>query len=372
MRMKQLDTLRAFALGLVMVEHYGGRALNEYIPIGAGSVGVGMFFTLSGFLITGILLQSFDAGVESKGKAWLDFYARRLLRLVPAYYAVILALVVMGIAPIAQSWPWHVAYLSNVWIAQGNPDNVFWSLSVEEQFYLFWPFVIAFAPRRWLVPAILAMAVMSLLFKLGVVLGGYNTRDVNRLLFGNLVLLGAGCLLAVVSYHGRRANCFDWYEGRTRRWFTALAWLGLGLAVLSWALFPKEGGMVRYFTNDLLVGPFYAWVVLQAAVGLRGLPGRIFDSPSLQYIGRISYGLYLVHNWMPDIVDKYFGPMPKYQAAPIVLALTFGVCILSWHFFEKPILGLKRFFWNSKLKEPIAPENEVGNDSQSRETARAY
>jgi peptidoglycan/LPS O-acetylase OafA/YrhL len=113
-------------------------------------------------------------------------------------------------------------------------------------------------------------------------------------------------------------------------------------------------------------------VVLQASIGLRGLPGRIFDSPGLQYIGRISYGLYLVHNWMPDVVDKYFGPMPKYQAAPIVLALTFGVCILSWHFFEKPILGLKRFFWNSKLKEPVAPENEAENDSQSRETARAY
>ncbi|HSM96532.1 MAG TPA: acyltransferase, partial [Rhizomicrobium sp.] len=215
MRMKHLDTLRAFALLLVMVEHFGGSALNEHIPIGAGSVGVGCFFTLSGFLISGILLESFDAHVESKRAVWLDFYVRRLLRLMPAFYAVILALVLLGIEPIAGSWPWHVAYLTNVWIALGHPDNVFWSLSVEEQFYLFWPFVIAFTPRRYLLHAIAVLIVFSLLFKTGVWLAGFNTRDVNRLLFGNLVLLGAGCALAVVSYRTGRANWFGWYEGRT-------------------------------------------------------------------------------------------------------------------------------------------------------------
>jgi len=229
--MKHLDTLRAFALMLVMVQHYGGQTLNAYFPIGAGSMGVGCFFTLSGFLITGILLQSFDSGVKTKRAAWLDFYARRLLRLMPAYYAVILALVVMGIEPIAHSWPWHAAYLTNLWIALGHPDNVFWSLSVEEQFYLFWPFVIVFVPRRFLVRTILALAVVSLLFKLGVLLAGYNTRTVGRLLPGNMILLGAGCLLAVTSFHQTRANCFDWYTSRLHRRFTFAAFIALGLAV---------------------------------------------------------------------------------------------------------------------------------------------
>jgi peptidoglycan/LPS O-acetylase OafA/YrhL len=372
MRMKQLDTLRALAMGLVMTAHYGGRALNDHIPIGAGSVGVGLFFTLSGFLITGILLQSFEAGVESKGRAWLDFYARRLLRLVPPYYAVIAALVLLGIAPIATSWPWDMAYLSNVNIARGGAETVFWSLSVEEQFYLFWPFVIGFAPRRWLVPAIFAMIGFSLLFKLGVVLGGYNTRTVNRLLFGNLTLLGAGCLLAVVSYRAARANCFTWYEGAVRRWFTLAAWSCLALAVLSWSLFPKEGGMVRYFTNDLLCGTFYAWLVLQAAIGVQGKLRPLFDNGVLQYLGRISYGLYLLHNFMPDVVTRLFGPMPKYQAAPIVVGLTFATCILSWHFFEKPILSLKRYFWNSRLKKPVTPETEPSTEDSSPQPARAY
>lgn len=354
MRMNHLDTLRAFALLLVMVEHYGGRQLNELFPIGAGSMGVGCFFTLSGFLITGILLQSFDSGVKTKRAAWLDFYARRLLRLMPAYYAVLLALVLMGIEPIAHSWPWQAAYLSNVWIAFGNPDNVFWSLSVEEQFYLFWPFVIALAPRKWLVPIIVAMIGLSLLFKLGVSLGGFDTRAVNRLLFGNLVLLSAGCLLAVVSYRNGRAACFDWYKGDVARWFDIISWASLATAVVLWMAFPKEGGMVRYYTNDLLCGTFYMWLVLQAALGIQGPLRTVFDSPTLQYIGRISYGLYLVHNWMPDVFEKYFGVLPKYEEGPIVLVLTFAVCILSWHFFEKPIMGLKRYFWNARLRSPSA------------------
>jgi peptidoglycan/LPS O-acetylase OafA/YrhL len=196
--------------------------------------------------------------------------------------------------------------------------------------------------------------VVTLLFRLGVWLGGYNTRTMGRLLPGNMILLGAGCLLAAVSYRGERANCFDWYTPKLRRWSTAFALSALGLAVLSWSLFPK-GGLVRYFTNDLLCGTFYAWLVLEGAIGVRGRLAPMFDSGALQYIGRISYGLYLVHNWMPDIVTKLFGPLPKYQAAPLVLAGTFGICALSWQFFEKPVMGLKRYFSSAGLKKPVQP-----------------
>ena len=372
MRMKHLDTLRAMALGLVIVEHFGGRALNDLVPIGAGSVGVGCFFTLSGFLISGILLESFDARPDAKKSVWLDFYARRMLRLMPAFYAVIIALVLMGIEPVVHSWPWDAAYLTNVHIARGARDTVFWSLSVEEQFYLFWPFAIAFVPRRWLVATIVAMMGLSLCFKLGIVLGGFDPRSATRLLPGHLVLLGMGCLLAVVSYRAGRANCFTWYNGAVRRRFTVAAWSALGLAVLSWLTIPVEGGMTRYFTNDLLCGTFYAWLVLNCAIGVRGPLQAFFDNPVLQYIGRISYGIYLVHNWMPDIVTKYFGPMPKYQAAPIVLVLTFAVCILSWHFYEKPILRLKRFFWNAPLDRPRTAQPVPEDELPATKPANAY
>ena len=355
MRMKQLDAIRAFAIVLVMVEHFGGRAVNAAFPIGAGSIGVGCFFTLSGFLITGNLLQSFDANPGRMWPAWRDFYARRLLRLMPAFYAVLAALVLFGIRPIAGSWPWHAAYLTNVWIALGHPSNVFWSLAVEEQFYLVWPFAIALAPRRWLVPIVLGMIGFETVFRLGVLLAGFNTRSASRLLFGNLTLLAAGCLLAVASYREHRANNFDWHRGRAARYFALAAWASIALAVTLWMVFPKEGGLVRYFTNDALCGTFYAWVVLQAAVGATGLAGRILNSAILQYVGRISYGLYLAHNWMPDIVERLFGAMPKYIEGPIVLMLTFALCATSWHFFEKPILTLKRFLTG---KQPAQASEE--------------
>jgi len=216
------------------------------------------------------------------------------------------------------------------------------------------------------------MGGLNLLFKLGIELAGYDTRAVTRLLFANLMLLGAGCLLAVVSYRGGRANCFDWYQDGMRRTFTTVAWMCLTAAIASWMLFPKEGGMVRYYTNDLFVGTFYAWLVLNAAIGFKGTVGRVFDNPALQYVGRISYGLYLVHNWMPDIVMKYLGPMPKYQAAPIVLAATFALCAFSWHFFERPILGLKRFFWNSALKKPVSLPDAPDCGRDTRQGAGAY
>ncbi|HUO88503.1 MAG TPA: acyltransferase [Rhizomicrobium sp.] len=355
MRMKQLDAIRAFAILLVMVQHFGGRAVNAAFPIGAGSIGVGCFFTLSGFLITGNLLESFDARPGRMWTAWRNFYARRLLRLMPAYYAVLAALVLFGIEPIASSWPWHAAYLTNVWIALGHHSNVFWSLAVEEQFYLLWPFAIALVPRRWLVPVVLAMIAGELAFRLCVVLGGFDTRATSRLLFANLTLLAAGCMLALVSYREHRANDFGWHRGTAARAFATAACGALALAVIVWAILPKEGDLVRYFANNVLCGVFYAWVVAQAAIGVTGPAGRVLDNAILQYVGRISYGLYLVHDWMRAIVERLFGTMPRYLEGLLVLVLTFAICAASWRFFEKPILDLKRYLRGNRAQ----PEAEA-------------
>ena len=78
---------------------------------------------------------------------------------------------------------------------------------------------------------------------------------------------------------------------------------------------------------------------------------------------------------MPAIVQKYLGPMPKYEAGPIVLASTFAICILSWHFFEKPVLGLKRYFWNAPLKRPSGPREPgtgVTRSDGGSESVRVY
>ena len=339
MRMYHLDTLRAFALGSVMLEHYGGRWINAHFPIGPGTIGVGCFFTLSGFLITGILLQSFDAA-ERTSVAFGTFYLRRFLRLMPAFYAVILALVLLDIEPIASSWPWHAAYLTNIWIALGHPSNVFWSLAVEEQFYLLWPLAIVVTPRRWLPMVTVILMVLAFFFKVAVYRSGFSLTDARGLLPINFDLLALGCLLAMACYRDGRSNSFEWYSGWIAVAFTTVAWICIALAVVSWEIW-GEGSILRFFTNNLLCGVFYAWLVLNAAIGFKGGVGALFNFKPLQYVGQISYGLYLVHNWMPKIVEKYAGNLPRMETGAIVVTATFAVCILSWHFLEQPILRLR-------------------------------
>jgi peptidoglycan/LPS O-acetylase OafA/YrhL len=340
MRMYQLDALRALAVGSVMIEHYGGRWINDRFPIGAGTIGVGCFFTLSGFLITGILLQSFDTA-EERSVAFRTFYVRRFLRLMPAFYAVILALVLLGIQPIASTWAWHAAYLTNFWVALGNPSNVFWSLAVEEQFYLLWPLAIVVTPRRWLPTVTIVLMVLAFVFKVVVYRSGFSLTEARGLLPNNFDLLALGCLLAMACYRDSKPNKFEWYTGRVAVLFTVVAWTSIALAVAFWAIW-GDRSILRFFTNNLLCGVFFAWLVLNAAVGFKGWIGAIFNLKPLQYVGQISYGLYLVHNWMPKIVEKYAGSMPRIPFGIIVVTATFAVCILSWHFLEKPILNLRQ------------------------------
>lgn len=352
MRLTQLDSVRAFAIGAVMVEHFGGATLNSYLPIGMGSIGVGCFFALSGYLITSSLLGDFDnAAPGARSKVWGNFYMRRFLRLLPAYYLWIGVLVLLGISPIPESWPWHVAYLSNVWIALGHPILDFWSLAVEEQFYLFWPFVIALTPRRWLGHTIFGITVLGVIaFKFVCAKAGVSATAIQTLLFSNMTELGLGALLALTCYRNGKAYDFSWYTGRVKTASHVVAAACLTTAIVCWYVYGKAG-LYRYYFNDFICAVPFVWLIVNASIGFKGVVGAVFENSVLRYVGRISYGIYLTHNFMPHIVEKFLGPMPKYQAAPIVLIATFGVCIFSWHFIEKPILRLKRYF---EPKRPAA------------------
>lgn len=336
-RLLQLDALRAFAILLVLFEHWSG--LRQWVPIGAGTLGVGLFFTLSGFLITGILLEDLDRHAQATGRVLRGFYIRRIFRLAPAYYAVLLVLALLGIGGIATSWPWHAAYLSNFYMATGGTESVFWTLSVEEQFYLLWPMAIVLAPRRWLAVVAVSTLPLALVFKLASLALGYWPSF--YLLPWEVDLLGFGALLAVLSFRKGKRNQFDWFVGRRVAAFSAIAVVCFAIAVFDWTL--HHNGITRLLFMNPLCAVFFGWLILMTAA--RRWPAwtaRIFDNGVLQYIGRISYGIYLVHNWLPAIVEKFLGPLPKYVAAPVVVFLTFAVCALSWRFFEQPLIRLGR------------------------------
>ena len=134
----RLDALRACAVGGVLLQHFG-----YWIPIplglNLGSYGVQLFFLISGFLITGILKDSFAK--KSVRKALWDFYARRFLRIVPIYYLAVFIYVITGMLGVEDSAPYWFYFVNWELFLQGHylPGTHFWSLAVEEQFYLFWP-----------------------------------------------------------------------------------------------------------------------------------------------------------------------------------------------------------------------------------------
>src|SRR6266849_732607 len=156
----QLDGIRTLAVSAVFLQHFVGfqnlPGILGVIPW--GQLGVKLFFVLSGFLITGVLLRSRDAVEQAGVSNWFaarQFYVRRFLRIFPLYYFVIAICVLLNIPPVREILVWLLTYTLNIYASLrgqwGNLDLYvahFWSLAVEEQFYIVWPWFLLFAPRK--------------------------------------------------------------------------------------------------------------------------------------------------------------------------------------------------------------------------------
>lgn len=349
--MVQLDGLRALAIGSVMLFHYtaganqngsgASRALDEGWDIFAG-MGVTLFFVLSGFLITGILLKCRDdflAGRSSLGWSLRQFYIRRFLRIFPAFYLVIAIAFVFATQNRA-SIGWHAAYLSNFYFAKegvmAGPLSPFWSLAVEEQFYLVWPLVVLLTPPRRLPAALVCMIAASILYRLIAVVVGLNDIAVGALPIGCLDALGIGALLAVL---GPRRGSLE----RVGLRVGGLLTFALLIAHLAHPLRRPE-----LVYSRAIIALFAAGLVSGAARGFGGVFGRFLRAASVVYLGTISYGMYLYHDLTPRVVPSLFlrlGIAPRGVLFIVVLILaTVALATVSWFFYEYPINGLKRFF----------------------------
>ncbi len=341
----QLDSIRALAVILVMIQHFDPGTIHW---VELGFAGVRVFFVLSGFLITGILLrarQTAEIDRISKWRVLRNFYARRFLRIFPVYYLVILLTWLAGIGPMRESVGWHLSYLSNIYFYRRGDGNFsvthLWSLAVEEQFYLLWPLLILFLPRKWLVGAIVSAICIGPLFRTAIVLLGGNAWQASVLMPACLDALGMGALVAILSFLGRDKL----KRGLLNASLALGAILYLGSAVAG-HFSHAAAWTVPYGVSVAL---WSAWLIDGAYSGIGGTMGRILSFRPAVYLGTISYGVYLIHNFVPVEVNRVFGFSPAHEMPmpirPIIMFLvTVLLASLSWYGFERPINALKRFF----------------------------
>ena len=301
--MTQLDGLRALAVLAVLWTHY---LPEPYWLFGVywGGYGVRLFFVLSGFLITTILLhcrQYVHQGQQRRSVVLRQFYCRRFLRLCPLYYATLAVTALLNIAPVRETLMWHIPYLSNVYFALRGafhgPVAHLWSLAVEEQFYLVWPWLILWVPERWLLPTLCVCIGAAPLFRLLGTLAGVNQVALWVLTPSFLDMLCLGALLAYLNTPQMALS------GVPKKIRTVFLVTGLPLTVVcQFAHYVAAHRFVVDIVGDTAKGLVFAWLVGAAAGGFQGVVGKTLASPPLVYLGKISYGIYLLHPFMSAMV----------------------------------------------------------------------
>ncbi len=338
----QLDSLRAIAVLCVLLTHFASGV--AYV----GDVAVLSFFVLSGYLITRILLVSKGDEEASTWHLLGIFYLRRGLRIFPLYYLVLAGAWMLDLEGMRATIRWHLTYLTNIWYFEANswtpwPTNHLWTLSVEEQFYLVWPLIVLFLPRKILPGIALAAMAGAVLFR--AILSQTMDDGVSQVVLtpAHMDALGAGALLAMMEEAG-------WVTRRTMAGLSALsavcaAWL-IG-SLLGWLSVPSDQ-MFRVGAPLAMVVILMTLVATLRA-GVRGPVGVVLDHPVPRYIGKISYGIYLLHMFVLAFAIQYLARiLPNEVLQPGAMRFvaftlaTFALASSSWHFFEGPVNQLKK------------------------------
>jgi len=338
-RISQFDGVRALAFTAVFLHHAVHAPLLW--------MGVDQFFVLSGFLITRNLLQ---LRTESRlGSSLRVFYFRRLLRIVPPYYVALFAIMVVQSISVREA-PWFFGFASNIRDAfhapVEGPLSSMWSIAVEEQFYLVWPWFVLLLPRASLrgvfVTVIVAAPVCRVLFS------PLGFEAVYRLMLCRMDLLAFGALLATfdehdVAWFSRHRNLFVVVASATLVTFVALS--------VSFHTFRTSSNSMLFDVVGFGLATVFFTVTLAYVRGLSaGLVYRFLMLSPMRYVGKISYMAYLVHMLALAIAVQLHRGMVV--TATVGFLLTLAMASASWYLIEQPLTKLRRFV---RLKPTQAP-----------------
>lgn len=343
-----LDGLRGIAVILVFIFH-----TMSYVQIfRLGWIGVDLFFVLSGFLITGILFDS-----KNEVNYYKNFIVRRALRIFPLYFFFIFLIiwilpdlfptVFTGMSYYQQHQSWYWFYISN-WLPFSTTatsstllDHL-WSLSIEEQFYICWPFIVLFFQGRVLIKICLFLILCAIVVRYeGAPLLGYVKIFEYYNTFARIDSLLIGALISLL-YRLRPVILVR----------SALPILFISAAIIVVIIIHQKkldfANLIDTFTLwDLFFGSVLIFSISQKNNWLKSLLGtRLF-----KFFGKYSYGLYVYHQPVNKLMfDKFIGPMHlSFPFLPIIativcLSLSIGMALLSYNLIEKPFLRLKKYF----------------------------
>jgi len=369
--MPALDGIRAVSILGIMANH-GGFAWAD-----GGVISVNVFFVLSGFLITMLLMKEWVRSGTIRLRA---FWARRARRLLPALFVLLgaiglyllwfapdgteLAVRGDGLATLFYVANWHEILTDQSYfnqISAASPLLHTWTLAIEEQFYVVWPIVVIAilkltrSTRFLFVVAVLGVlasaAEMALLFHL------HPLADPSRLYYGTDtraqdILTGAA--LGIVLFKRSPAT-----SSRGRVGFSLLALAGAAVFVLEWVRINGSADLT-YRGGFLVADVMVALVILGVTMAPAGLPARVLSFRPLTFIGQISYGLYLWHWPIFLVLNNARTGLEDWPLFLLRVAVTFVVAVLSWYLVETPVRQMTFGSWKSWAWVPVGAAAVAG------------
>jgi peptidoglycan/LPS O-acetylase OafA/YrhL len=343
-----LDGLRGLAILGVLADHF-------HVPLPpifhVGPVGVRFFFILSGYFITLSLWKVREADLASPLQRLgllFKFYFQRLLRIGPPFYLALTLGAAFGIREIWDNFLWIATFNTNhyiVWLGYWPGEiSHYWSLAVQEQFYLVWPLFVLLLPRRGFMPVMLACMIFALVFRMACITTGTNEVIRWVTLLGCLDSFAMGALVAYM----KQARLLEKIHQLSSTWMLALPLTAFACYFLARWMTTLQHDNACLALAESFDACFLAWLLVAALTGVTGRYSRILGWTPLVYLGRISYGIYVYHVFIIVLLSPFLiaNGLDLLTRTAVLLAVTLAASSLSWHWLEQPIIG-----WKNRLSE---------------------